>query len=170
MSASTATLQGILNALAELQRTAKLTLVLALAVIPGPTSAAPAVVHSCDGLDSIGNLVGGVRGFANNAIRVAHVSTEEPAAAPDHLLIFVALEPMGDECFAVSAASYNSDHYRGFYSLNVAKIRASYDEQKGLLLRVPVSVADPVKGVGKSAGDIKVRINRKNGNSVTIEK
>jgi hypothetical protein len=170
MFASTATLQGILNALAGLQRTAKLTLILALAVIPGPTSAAPAVVHGCDGLDSIGNLVGGVRGFANNAIRVAHVSTEEPPSAPDHLLIFVALEPMGYECFAVSAASYDSDHYRGFYSLNVAKIRASYDEQKGLLLRVPVSVFDSEKTVAKPAGDIKVRINRKNGNSVTIEK
>ena len=168
MSASTATLQGIVNALAGLQRT--LALILALAVTAGPTSAAPAVVHTCDGLDSIGNLVGHVRAFANGDIRIAHVSTEEPAAAPDHLLIFVALEPMGVECFAVSAASYNSDHYRGFYSLDVAKARASYDQQKGLLLQVPISVADPLKGVGKSAGDIKVRINRKKGNSVTIEK
>jgi hypothetical protein len=54
-------------------------------------------------LNSIANLVEPVKDFANNAIRVAHISTEEPAAAPDHLLIFVSVEPMGVECFAVSA-------------------------------------------------------------------
>ena len=57
----------------------------------------------------------------------------------------------------------------GFYSLDVAKTEASYDAQKGLLLVVPVSVFDPDKGDGKSAGDVKVRVNRKNGNSVAIE-
>jgi hypothetical protein len=60
-----------------------------------------AAVHDCggswavdpglrSGLDSISNLVGNVRSFAEGAIRVAHVDTEEPAAAPEHLLIFVA--------------------------------------------------------------------------------
>jgi len=128
----------------------------------------PPLIHSRDDLDSIGNLVGHVRDFANGAIRIAQVSTEEPVAAPDHLLIFVATESMGDECFAVSAASYNSD-YQGFYSLNVPKTRAFHDAQKGLLLRVRSAYLTQT-GVGKSAGDIKVRINRKNGNSVTIEK
>jgi hypothetical protein len=126
--------------------------------------AAPAVVHECGSLDSISNLVEPVKSFANNAIRVAHISTEEPAAASDHLLIFVSVEPMGDECFAVSAR-----RNFGFYSLDFAKTEGSYDAQKGLLLVVPVSVLDPDKGVGKSAGDIRVRVNRKNGNSVTIE-
>jgi hypothetical protein len=126
--------------------------------------AAPAVVHKCGSLDSIANLVEPVKDFANNAIRIAHISTEEPAAAHDHLLIFVSAEPMGDECFAVSAG-----RNLGFYSLDVAKTEASYDAQKGLLLVVPVSVFDPDKGDGKSAGDVKVRVNRKNGNSVAIE-
>jgi hypothetical protein len=173
MSASSATLQGVPNALAGLQRTTKLTLILTLSVISGSTSAAPAVVHNCDGLDSIDNLVGHVRRFANGDIRIAHVTTEEPAAAPDHLLIFVAADaPIGPaECFAVSAEAYNSDHYRGFHSLSLAKIRASYDAQKGLLLRVSVNVANPESKLGfKPAGDIKVRVNRKSGNSVTIEK
>jgi hypothetical protein len=57
---------------------------------------------------------------------------------------------MGDECFAVSAG-----RNLGFYSLDVAKTEASYDTQKGLLLVVPVSVFDPDKGDGKSAGDVK---------------
>ena len=90
--------------------------------------AAP-VVHACGNLNSIANLVEPVKDFANNAIRVAHISTEEPAAAPDHLLIFVSVEPMGVECFAVSAG-----HNLGFYSLDVANIRGSYDAEKGLLL------------------------------------
>jgi hypothetical protein len=169
MSTSTRIIQTAVNALAGLQRSVKLAPVLTLAVISGSARAAPAVVHSCDRLDSIANLVEPVRGFANNAIRIAHVSTEEPAAAPDHLLVFVSLEPMGDECFAVSAASHDSEYYQGFCSLNVAKARTSYDAQKGLLVWLPVSLADPDKGVCKSAGDIKVRVNRKNGNSVTIQ-
>jgi hypothetical protein len=165
MSASTATLQGILNALAGLQRTAKLTLILALAVMPGPTSAAPpAAVHNCDHLESIANLMGHVRDFANGAIRIAHVSIETRASP-----IFVSLDAGGDECFAISASSDDSG-YSGFYSLSMAKVRASYDAQKGLLLRVPVSVYDYDKGCGgKPAEDIKVRVNRKNV-SVTIEK
>ena len=127
--------------------------------------AAPAVVHhGCGSLDSIANLVEPVKDFASNAIRIAHVSTDEPAAAPDHLLIFVSVEPMGEECFVVSAG-----RNLGFYALDVAQARASYDAEKGLLLIVPVSVFDPDKGTGKSAGDVKVRVNRKNGNSVTIE-
>ena len=133
--------------------------------VPTIAYATPAVVHhGCGSLDSIANLVEPVKDFANNAIRIAHVSTDEPAAAPDHLLIFVSVEPMGEECFVVSAG-----RNLGFYALDVAQARASYDAEKGLLLIVPVSVFDPDKGTGKSAGDVKVRVNRKNGNSVTIE-
>ena len=136
-----------------------------------PTFAAPAVVHSCDPkLDSIGNLVEAVRSFANGAIRVAHISTEEPAAASEHLLIFVQTrEGMGSDCFAVSVAPYDNGYYRGYYALDFAKLQASYDEQKGLLLLIPASVNDQ-NGNEKRVGDIKVRINRKNDNSVTTEK
>jgi hypothetical protein len=129
-------------------------------------SRAPAS-NRCDGLDSIALLEGHVRDFANGAIRIAHVSIET-AASPDHLLIFVSLD--GDvECFAISARGSGDSDYSGFYSLNMAKVRASYDAQKGLLLRVPVSVYDYDKAGGKPTQDIKVRVNRKN-RSVTIEK
>jgi hypothetical protein len=146
----------------------KLLLVTAAALLmTTPTFAAPAIVHSCEAsLDSIGNLVEPVRTFANGAIRVAHISTEEPAAASEHLLIFVQTrEGMGADCFAVSAPRESG--YGGFYSLDFAKVRASYDEEKGLLLRIPASVND--SGSEKPVGDIKVRISRKNDNSVTIE-
>lgn len=63
-----------------------------------------AMVHNCEAsLDSVGNLVDPIRTFANGVIRVAHVSTEEPAAASEHLLIYVrSNEGIGDDCFAVS--------------------------------------------------------------------
>lgn len=128
-----------------------------------------AIVHSCEpSLDSIGNLMEPVRSFANGEIRVAHISTEEPAAASEHLLIFVRVpleKGIGDDCFAVSARQESS--YWGFYSLDFAKVRASFDERKGLLLLIPASVNDG--GSEKPVGDIKVRISHKNENSVTIE-
>jgi hypothetical protein len=84
-----------------------------------------AVLHSCEAsLDSIGNLIDPVRSFANGAIRVAHISTEEPAAASEHLLIFVRVqEGIGDDCFAASAS--HESGYWGFYLLDFPKIRAS---------------------------------------------
>ena len=56
-----------------------------------------AAVHDCGSLDSIGNLVGNVRSFAQGAIRVAHISTEEPVSSPEHLLFFVAEELTGPQ-------------------------------------------------------------------------
>ena len=125
-----------------------------------------AAVHSCDHLDSIGNLVGNVRSFAQGAIRVAHVDTEEPALAPEHLLIFVAEEPMGVSCFAVSA---DADGV-GFNSVDMDKLQGSYDPKKGLLLSIPVRVWDDKKPGPKPVSSVKVRVSRKNNNSVTIEK
>jgi hypothetical protein len=125
-----------------------------------------AAVHDCGGLDSIGNLIGNVRSFAQGAIRVAYVTTEEPAATPDHLLIFVAEEPMGAGCYAVSA---NADG-RGFSSVDMNGLQATYDSNKGLLISVPVYSYDLDKG-SVPAGRVKVRISRKkNNNSVSIEK
>ena len=128
-------------------------------------AARAAAVHDCGSLDSIGNLVGNVRSFAQGAIRVAYISTEEPASAPEHLLFFVAEEPMGVGCFAVSANAGG----HGFSSIDMNGLQASYDSNKGLLISVPIFFADPDKG-SIPAGRLKVRISRKNNNnSVTIE-
>src|SRR5690242_18132620 len=97
------------------------------------SSAFAAGVHSCENLDSIGNLVGNVKTYAEGQIRVAYVSTEEPVAAPDHLLVFVYSEPMSMMCFAVSA---DADGH-GFGGIDMEQIHSSYDSEKGLLLSVP---------------------------------
>ena len=121
-------------------------------------------------LDSIGNLVGNVRSFAQGAIRVAHVDMEEPATVPEHLLIFVLGERAqgGTECYAVSA------EYKGptpdFVSIDMSGLKATYDSNKGLLISVPVRSFDSDKQ-RSVPGRVKVRISRKdNNNSVTIEK
>jgi hypothetical protein len=150
------------------------TLILAVAAMLLTTTAQAAAVHDCGGsygygghLDSISHLVGNVRSFAEGDIRVAHISTEEPAAAPEHLLIFVAEEPIGLECYAVSADAERA----GFSSIDMDGLKATYDSNKGLLISVPVRSFDSDKGRSVPAGRVKVRINRKNNdNTVTVEK
>ncbi|RZA09082.1 MAG: hypothetical protein EOP11_02850 [Proteobacteria bacterium] len=129
-------------------------------------SAQAAAVHSCEGLDSVGNLVGNVRSYAQGAIRVAYVSTEEPAAAPDHILVFVADNEMGQTCYAVSA----SKDGMGFAGVEMPAIKSDYDAAKGLLVTIPVSKYDPDTGA-VPGGEVKIRINRTKaeGKQVSLE-
>ena len=140
------------------------TLILLAAMI-GSGAANAAVTGPCDGLDSIGNLVEPVRGYAQGAIRIAHVSTEEPAAAPDHVLVFVDGPEMTRSCVAVS----DGVGARGFATVSVAKIQSSYDPKTGLHLTIPVS-ATQENGIARAAF-VKVRIDRTNAYApkVTIE-
>lgn len=129
--------------------------VLALFLGLASFTAQAAVIGSCDGLDSIGNLIGQPKTYANGAIKVAYVSTEEPAAHPDHVLIFVAGEEMSLDCFAVSA----SDDRGGFGSVGFDKIKSSYNSTRGLLLEIPVRVWAGADGKYTDE-NVKVRINR----------
>jgi hypothetical protein len=114
-----------------------------------------AVIGSCEGLDSIGNLIGNPVSFAQGAVRVAYVSTEEPAAAPDHLLVFVYGEFMSLNCYAISA----NDGQGGFGSIDMSKLASSYDAKKGLLISVPATNWTGEDGVYDTE-IVKVRINR----------
>jgi hypothetical protein len=139
----------------------------AVAAAPQPPTG---VVHECKPtLDSIGNLLEPVRSFAKGNIKIAHISTGEPAASPEHLLVFVDTGHEGmSDCFAVSAAKYpdSPDVYQGYYALEFDKLHASYDENKGLLLQIPSSVNDG--GTQKPAADLKVRINRANAENPAV--
>ncbi len=114
-----------------------------------------AVIGSCDGLDLIGNLIGNPVSFAEGAVRVAYVTTEEPAAAPDHLLVFVYGEFMSLNCYAISA----NENQGGFGGIDMSKLKSSYDSNKGLLLTVPASVWAGEDGVYDTEW-LKIRINR----------
>jgi hypothetical protein len=130
----------------------------------------PAAVHACGDLDSIGGLMGNVRSFAEGRIRVALISTEEPVAAPEHVLIFVPFEPIGNECFAISATAEG----RGFGSADLTRLRASYDAIKGLSLSFPVSSyvleTHSSRPAMRPEGEVKVRVRREGGAyRVTVE-
>lgn len=119
-------------------------------------------VHDCEGLDSIANLIGNTKFLADGNFRLAHVSTEEPAAASDHLLIFISSEEMSLSCYAVSAAADGT----GFSDVDFDNIKESYPtDAKGVLLTVPVSVYNHETG----SSDPKTVYVRVMGDSVKIQ-
>ncbi len=64
--------------------------------------------------------------------------------------------------------SANADG-RGFSSIDMNGLQASYNSNKGVLITVPIFLYDPDKG-SVPAGRLNVRISRKNNNnSVIIE-
>jgi hypothetical protein len=138
-------------------------LFLLIATILVSFSAAAVGTHACAGLDSISMLIGNTQTFGN--VRVAYVSTEEPAAAPDHILVFVYDNEMGNQCTAISREADGS----GFGSVDMSSLKSiSYDAKKGRLLSINVvmpNVEDTSKGKVET---IKFRANALTG-KVTLE-
>jgi hypothetical protein len=123
-------------------------------------SANAASVHDCGYLDSIGNLMEPYKTFANGAIRVAYVSTEEPAAAPDHVLVFIYGPEMSVTCRAIS-----QDDELGFSSVNMKSIKTKYSSTKGLLVTLTAYTWD---GQVSTPQTLKIRVNQATQN-VTLE-
>jgi hypothetical protein len=132
-----------------------------LATLVLSVSANAASVGDCDYLDSIGNLVEPYKTYANGAIRVAYVSTEEPAAAPDHFLVFIYGDEMDVTCKSVS---YSADKF-GFSSIDWSSLKAKYDAGKGLLITAKARYSD---GADFYPVTVKFRINQAT-KDVTIE-
>ncbi|MGE4130954.1 MAG: hypothetical protein AB7F86_04915 [Bdellovibrionales bacterium] len=126
------------------------------------SSAFAAATHECGHLDSIGMLIGQTKTFGDN-VKVAYVSTEEPAAAPDHVLVFVYDNEMGIYCTAISMSSTG----RGFGSVDMSSLKSTgYDSKLGRLLEITVLQPNP-DGAGKREV-IRFRANALNG-QVTLE-
>ena len=132
------------------------------------------VVAECDWIASAANLAEpwaeNTRTYANGAIRVALLDTGgEPVCCAAHLLVLhpsAPDEPTYRQCTRVSATSEGL----GFYDLSIARIAASYDPTRGLLLSVPVFHWH--QGMDQGAAPIEermeVRINQATG-IVSIE-
>jgi len=79
--------------------------------------------------------------FADGAVRLVVIDTEEPAFAAVHLAVLMwGKAEIGLEarvCFLVSFGS------AGFYDANLAGMQTSYSPAAGLVLTVPVSRYDP---------------------------
>lgn len=142
----------------------KLLMLLTTAIISS-SAFATAGTHDCTGLDSIGNLIGNTKSFGNGAIRIAWVSTEEPAAAPDHVLVFIYDKEAGYSCTAISRDSEGN----GFGSVDMTTLKSiSYDAKLGLLLSIQVAQPD-FSGDGKRVMEtLKFRVNQATG-KVTLE-
>lgn len=119
-------------------------LALILALFSAPAFAT--VAHDCEGLNDIGMLL---ESKSFEKVKVAHVSTEEPAAAPDHLLVFVYDYEMGYACTALSLADGI-----GYYGIDFESLRSvGYDGKKGRLFEITVYPADHNDG-GRGAPQI----------------
>jgi len=144
--------------------------VLAAALLLAQPAGAQAI-HGCDWVASPANLVepweANTRTFANGAIRLALLDTEEPVCCFAHLLI---LSPSGE----VEGPGYRACHVlsdgppgMGFSALDLGAVTASYDPARGLRLDIPVWRYNDGMGRGRP-GRVAVRINQATG-AVTLE-
>lgn len=117
-----------------------------------------AFVHGCAEIDSIGFLIGNLKTYANGAIRVAHISTEEPASTAEHILIFADAEPQGAGCYAISATADGV----GFGSIEFNDMKSIFDPKNGLLLSVPINLTDKETGGLIPNGILYLRLIHKN--------
>jgi hypothetical protein len=127
-------------------------------------------VGPCGELDRISLLVGQTKPYSEGKIKIAHVDTDgEPVCCSSHLLVFIPSPEIGNQCFAISQkAAIGSESPRGFSNIEFNRIKASYDQQRGLLLIVPYTLYNPQGGRGKP-GTAMVRINLADKGSVRIE-
>lgn len=141
------------------------------AAIAFGAGAQAAEVGPCNQLDAISLLVGQTRSFSGGKIKIAHVDTDgEPVCCSSHLLVFIPSPDIGSQCFAVSQKAAKDDQSaRGFSSLDLGRVKASYAPRKGLLLEVPYTVYDLNKKGGKP-GVIGVRVNLNGASAVVIER
>jgi hypothetical protein len=142
-----------------------------LALVLLGSAAQAAEVGPCDDLDRISFLVGQTRSYAEGKITIAHIDTDgEPVCCSSHLLVFIPAKEIGRQCFAISdKAATASGSARGFSSIELGRIKASYDSNRGLLLNVPYALYNPDGGRGK-AGSTNVRVDLSGDGSVKIER
>ena len=129
------------------------------------------VVTECGWVGSPANIVepwqAHSRTYANGAIRIALLDTEEPVCCAAHLLV---LSPSGDDegpayrqCHVIS----DRDGGLGFNLIDFEAISASYDPALGLRLEVPFWRYTDGRDRGLP-GALALRINQATG-AVTLE-
>ncbi|MEJ0026897.1 MAG: hypothetical protein WDN01_12795 [Rhizomicrobium sp.] len=105
--------------------------------------------------------------FSNGNVRVALIDTGgEPVCCSMHLLV---LSPNTDEQAEDRSCHLINDHEGlGFVGIDFARLSASYDPKKGLLISFPYALYNDEGGPQKQ-GLAKLRINSANG-TVTAER
>ena len=77
--------------------------------------------------------------FANGQVRLAVLDMIEPALAPAHLLI---LSPPHDMVGARQCRQIGMGSGYGFYNVDFASLRATYDPATGLSFQINVQISD----------------------------
>ncbi|MFD1883187.1 hypothetical protein [Paracoccus pacificus] len=98
--------------------------------------------------------------YADGAIRVALIDTVEPAAAAVHLVVIA--PPMDELGLPGCRLISQSEDGTGFFGLDFAGRRASYDPATGLELTFPIQTYVAETGQGKPA-TLRVTINQQSG-------
>lgn len=137
-------------------------LVAALALLASALPAAATQVRDCDYAASVRSIVEpwqrNIRGFYNNAVRVALLDTGgEPVCCSQHLLVL-----LPDRANAVPGMDegrickvVGDREAMGFLGIEFERMRARYD-RRGLLIEFPVHVYGD--GIRNSRGVARVRI------------
>ncbi len=130
-------------------------------------------LNGCDWLSSAANIwepwEDNTKTYANGAIRIAKIGTDDPACCTAHLLILSPGEP-GPPGWIRSCNILSSSNGLGFNEVFLEDITTSYDPAKGLLLSVPIGFYDPENAYTDPDlfQTINVRINQATG-TVTLE-
>jgi len=126
-------------------------------------SASAAGTLACGALDSISALSSNTKSIDN--VKLAYVSTEEPSAATDHLLVFVYGKEMGVICTAIS----RDDQGSGFSYVNMTTLESvSYDRKLGRLFEITITEPNSDGDTGKAV-KVRFRTNSITG-TVSLEK
>lgn len=139
-----------------------------LALVFVASAAQCAEVGECGELNRIENLVDPVKSYADGAIKLAHVNIEEPVCCASHLLVITQNDAASQQCFAVSqTAAGNDNGPRGYSSIDLSKVRSSYDPKLGRLFRVTFYEYDDGKRTKPQV--VNIRVDLSGEGSVRVE-
>lgn len=142
-------------------------LIIGLTLLAFPAAAQEGVVYPCGDAERLDSLAepweDNTATYAGGSVRVARVDMVEPAAAAWKLAI---ISPPRDELGIRQCRIVQSKNGMGFYDLDFAARRSSYDPERGLTLTMPAQTydtEDPNEGrftltvtVNQQTGDITV--------------
>ena len=130
-----------------------------LAALCLPLSAAAQSLRDCDTPEANARNLAlpvetAVRSFANGAITLIALDTDEPACCSGHLMV---LHPSGDGYLACTLIS--REGVSGFAATFVGETAGRYDPARGLTLDVPVLIHLPEEGFTNS-GLVHITVNQ----------
>lgn len=133
--------------------------ILAAAAVAFATPSVAVETRDCDTFEANAqnvNWADPTRVFANGAIRLIALDTEEPVCCSAHLMV---LHPAADEPFLACTLVSQRDG-SGWAAIRLRNATANYDPAQGLAITVPVGLYN---GAGTDPGQITITVNQSAG-------